>query len=73
MHLESLFEHGFGFLNLLSDARKVNKLKWSSVFGNELHDIYAMEIELVIDYFKTFLRKVKGLVNEVPICVCHLI
>jgi len=64
-------ENPFRFLNLRADLREVRDLERGAVLLDNFHQVNTIEVEVVINHFKSFLGKVKSLFDQVTVCVLH--
>ena len=66
-------ENPFRFLNLQADLGQVGNLERRSVLLDDIHEVDAVEVEVMVNNFKSFLGEVKSLFYEVAVCVLHLV
>src|SRR5690606_4285107 len=53
--------------NVFADAWKVSKLQRRAVLTDDIHEGHVIEQQLVIPNLEFLLRKLKGLLNQLPI------
>ena len=68
---DSHIEYPFGFLNLRTDFRKIGDFQRRAVLFDNFHQVDAVEMKVVVNHFKSLLREIKGLFNEIAVGVLH--
>ena len=70
--LDGVVEYGLGVLYVVADLGQVSKLKRCTVLFDDIHQVYAIEEEVVVFNIELFCRKVKSLLNQVFVFVHFL-
>ena len=68
---DSHIEYPFGFLNLRADFRKIGDFQRRTVLFDDFHQVDSVKVKVVVNHFKTFLGKVKGLFDQVAVRILH--
>jgi len=71
MGLHGITEIGLGMLNIFRNFGQVGKFQGSAIGLYDLHQVYPVEVKLVIRYSKFFGWKIKGLLDQINVSI-HL-
>ena len=71
MFFKSRGKHRLCFFYLHTDLGQVSQFQWCAVFGNKGFQVKTIEIKITLVHFNTFLGKIKSLLDEVVVGVCH--
>jgi hypothetical protein len=71
MGLHGITEIGLGMLNVFRNFGQVGKLQGSTIGFYDLHQIYPVEVQLVVFYREFLGWKIKGLLDQINVSI-HL-
>jgi len=71
MRLHCIPEEGLRMLNIFRNFGQIGKLQWSTIGFYDLHQVYPVEVKLLVFHRKLFGWKIKGLLNQINVSI-HL-
>ena len=73
MLFDGIVEHLLSFRHLLTNFWQIGKFERSTVLIYKLLNIQAVKEKVVVSYCEVLLGEVEGLLDEIGICIVHLI